>query len=146
MSDRIPHDHPSIDTVRGTIDRAGSTAHPKLVLDSESSLFPEGVVHLTLDGQQYHARIERSFDGTPEIRSVYDNARLAREGAREPSVNRLREWFDEGDLVFGRSVHVDVIEPDHQYAIRRPGATAVYTVIPRPDRSLSEIADSLEDH
>lgn len=120
-------------------------AHPKLVLPAESSLFPEGVVHITLDGQQYRARIDRSFEGVPEIRSVYDNARLVREGARESSVNRLREWFEESDLEYGRSVHVDVIEPDHQYAIRQPGATEVYTVIPQPDQSLSDIADGLED-
>ncbi|RRJ28419.1 DUF7112 family protein [Halocatena pleomorpha] len=146
MSDRIPHDHPSIDTVRATIDRAGSMAHPKLVLPAEPSLFPAGIVHITLDGQQYRARIERSFDDTPEIRSVYDNARLVRDGAREQSVNRLREWFDEGDLDYGRSIHVDIIEPGHQYAVRRPGATAVYAVVPQPDQSLSDIADSLEDH
>lgn len=145
MSDRIHHDHPSIDTVRGTLDRAGSTAHPKLVLPEKLSLFPEGVVHITLGGQQYHARIDRSFDGVPEIRSVYDNARLVREGARESSVNRFREWFEGTDLDYGRSVHVDVIESGHQYAIRRPGAEAVYTVVPQPDQSLADIADSLED-
>lgn len=144
MSDRIHHDHPSIDTVRGTLDRAGSTAHPKLVLPDEP-LFPEGIVHITVDGQQYRARIDRSFEGVPEIRSVYDNARLVREGARGSSTNRLREWFEESDLEYGRSVHVDIIDPGHQYAIRRPGATAVYTVIPQPDQSLSEIADGLED-
>lgn len=145
MPDRIHHDHPSIDTVRGTLDRAGSTAHPKLVLPEEPSLFPEGVVHLTLDEQQYRARIDRSFDGAPEIRSVYDNARLVREGARESGVNRLREWFDANELDYGRSVHVDVVEPGHQYAVRRPGAEAVYTVVPQPDQSLADIADGLDD-
>lgn len=144
MPNRLPHDHPSIDSVRATIERAGSTAHPKLVLPEEPALFPEGVAHVTIDGQQYHARIDRSFEGVPEIRSIRDNARLARRGKTD-AVNRLREWFDAGDLGFGRSIHVDIIEPGHQYAIRRPGEQAVYTTIAQPDQSLSAIARELGD-
>lgn len=121
--------------------------HPKLVLpengkpDPDRELFPESVVHIVLSGQQYHARIEQDFDGIPEIRAARDNARLAREGDGE---NRLHEWFEAIDLGFDRSVHVDVIEPDHLYGVRLPGERAVYTDIPEPKDSLADIARDIE--
>ncbi len=143
MSARIQHDHPSIESVRATIERAGSTAHPRLVLPEEPSLFPEGLIHVTLSESRYRGLLDHSFEGVPQLRSVYDNARLAR--SRDPDAsNRLREWFATSDLEFGRSVHVDVIEPGHQYGIRVPGASAVYTPIEKPDDSLAAIAEDLE--
>lgn len=124
--------------------------HPKLVLpedadsDSDTELFPESnsSVHVVLSGQQYHARIERSFDGIPEIRAVRDNARLAREGEGE---NRLHEWFEASDLGYGRSVHVDVVEQDHLYGVRLPGDRAIYTDTPKPNSSLADIARDLKE-
>lgn len=119
--------------------------HPKLVLPNDPELFPEAVVHIVLDGQRYHARIDRNYDDTPEIRSVRDNARLAREGEGEAaSENRLHEWFAASDLEFGRSIHVDVVEPNHLYGLRLPGEQAIYTDIPKPNGSLSDIANDLE--
>lgn len=121
--------------------------HPKLVLPNDPKLFPEAVVNIVLDRHRYHARIDWNFDDTPEIRSVRDNARLAREGEGEgeaSSENRLHEWFAASDLEFGRSVHVDVIEPNHHYGLRLPGKQAVYTDIPKPNESLSDIANDLE--
>lgn len=117
--------------------------HPKLVLpdDANTELFPESVVHFVLSGQQYHARIERNFDEVPEIRSVRDNSRLVREREGE---NRLHEWFEANDLGYGRSVHIDVIEPDHLYGVRLPGDRMIYTDIPKPNSSLTDIARDLE--
>lgn len=120
---------------------------PKLVLPSDTELFPETVVNIVLDGHRYHARIDWDFDDTPEIRSIRDNTRLAREGEGEredTSANRLHEWFETSDLGFGRSVHVDIIEPNHLYGVRLPGEQAIYTDIPKPKRSLSDIANDLE--
>ncbi|MFC6960744.1 DUF7112 family protein [Halocatena marina] len=147
MADRIPHDHPTVESVRATLDRVGRMDQPKLVLPNDPELFPETIVHFVLDGQQYHARINRKYHDTPEIRSVRDNARLARAGEGEgedTSVNRLHEWFETNDLEFGRSVHVDVVEPNHLYGVRLPGERAVYTDIPKPNSSLSDIANNLE--
>lgn len=143
MVDSIPHDHPSVESVRATLQRAGRMNHPKLVLpdDANTELFPESVVHFVLSGQQYHARIERNFDEVPEIRSVRDNSRLVREREGE---NRLHEWFEANDLGYGRSVHIDVIEPDHLYGVRLPGDRMIYTDIPKPNSSLTDIARDLE--
>jgi hypothetical protein len=117
--------------------------HPKLVLpeDPNRELFPESVVNIVLAGQQYHARIERNFDGIPEIRAVRDNSRLAREGEGE---NRLHEWFEVSDIGYGRSVHIDVVERDHLYGVRLPGDQAIYTNIPKPNSSLTDIARDLD--
>jgi hypothetical protein len=124
--------------------------HPKIVLpddvdtdaNTDTELFPESAVHVVLSGEQYHAYIERNFDGDPEIRAVRDNLRLAREREGE---NRLQEWFEENDLGFGRSVHVDVIETNHLYGVRLPGERAIYTDVPKPNSSLTDIARDLEE-
>lgn len=120
--------------------------HPKLVLPEDANetttLFPESIVHCVLSGEQYHARIEWNFDGIPEIRSVRDNSRLIREREGE---NRLHEWFEASNLGFDRSVHVDVIEPGHLYGVRVPGDRAIYTDVPKPNSSLTDIARDLEE-
>jgi hypothetical protein len=129
--------------------------HPKLVLpddvdrdssetnaETDTELFPESVVHVVLSGEQYRACIEQNFDGEPEIRAVRDNLRLAREREGDP---RLQEWFEENDLGFGRSVHVDVIETGHLYGVRLPGEREIYTDVPKPNSSLADIARDLEE-
>ena len=144
MTDRIPHDHPSVDTVRAKLVRAGRTDRPKVVLPEDDGLFPESddPVQVALDGRRYHARLERDFDGVPELRALRENARLAREG---DGPNELVEWFRDSSLDFGRSVHVDVVDPGTQYGIRGPGDRAVYTVTERPDGALADIANDLDD-
>lgn len=144
MTDRIPHDHPSVDAVRATVAQAGRTDRPKIVLPQDDEHFPQTdePVEVALDGRTYHARLDRDFDGVPEIRALRQNARLAREGDGE---NALVDWFRRSPLDFGRSVHVDVIDAGALYGIRAPGASAVYTVTDRPADALADIANDLDD-
>lgn len=143
VADRIPHDHPSVETVRASIERAGGMNHPKLVLPADSHLFPAApeIVHLVLDGTAFHAPIEYDFDDVPEIRSAWDNPRIARDRDGE---NRLHDWYTTSDLEFGRSVHLDVVEQGHLYGVRAPGEEAIYTDLPKPNESLADIASSLD--
>ncbi|PSP96930.1 hypothetical protein BRC94_11270 [Halobacteriales archaeon QS_5_70_17] len=140
MTDRIQHDHSSIDSHRATVERAGRTDRPKVVLP-EGVAAPDDPVRIVLDGRAYRAVIETDFGDVPEIRGVYDNARMARE--RE-GPNRLAEWVESSDLSFGRSVHLDVIESGAHYGFRTPGETAVYEPTAGPDGSLADIASDLE--
>lgn len=143
MTDRIPHDDPSVRAVRARLVRAGRTDRPKIVLPDDETLFPEceDPVRVVLGGRSYRAYLDHDFDGVPEIRALRENARMAREGEGE---NALAAWFRDSSLDFGRSVHVDVIDPGHHYGVRAPGERAVYTTHDAPAESLADIAKDLD--
>ncbi|PSP74144.1 hypothetical protein BRC86_07000 [Halobacteriales archaeon QS_3_64_16] len=144
MADRLPSDHPSIETHRVSIERRGRMDRPRLDCSGiDASLPIEEAVRLTLNGDTYHARIERTFEGDPEIRGAYDNPRLAREPAE--GTDRLAEWQTRNDLEFGRSVLLDVVASEHAYGLRVPGERAVYEATAPLDDSLRSIARSLDD-
>jgi len=143
MTDRIPSDHPSIETHRISLDRRGRLDRPCLALSGVDIDLPAGeVVRLTLDGEIHHARITDPFEGGLEIHGAYDNPRLA----RDPSsgTDRLAEWRAAKDLDFGRSVLFDVVVPDYAYGLRVPGERVVYEATTPPDKSLQSIARSLD--
>jgi hypothetical protein len=139
VPERLPSDHPTVETVRATLDRRGRT-RSRLSL-SDGDLFPLDTIRLVLDGNTYHARIETNREGAPVINGVYDNARLARERSGE---DRLEEWRTESDIDYGRSVLVDVVEPGFLYGVREPGERAVYDAIESPDEGLAAIARDLD--
>ncbi|MFC6836956.1 DUF7112 family protein [Halomarina ordinaria] len=141
MVERISHDNSSVTTLRARVERAGRTERPKLVLP-EGVATPDDPVRLVLGGRTYHALIEPDFDGVPEIRGAYDNARLARERDGE---NHLVEWYERGSLDFGRSVHLDVVDPGSLYGVRAPGERATYPSLDGPSDSLADIARDVED-
>ena len=143
MTDRVPSDHPSIETYRISLDRRGRLDRPRLDFSAVDLDLPtDEVVRLTLDGETYHARITETFEGGLEIRGAYDNPRLARDGT--DGTDRLAEWRAANDLDFGRSVLFDVVVPDYAYGLRVPGERAVYEATTPPDRSLQSIARSLD--
>jgi hypothetical protein len=144
MADRIPSDHPSIETHRTSLERRGRMDRPRLDCSGiDASLPVDDVVRLTLAGDTYHARVERTFEGDPEIRGVYDNPRIAREPAE--GTDRLAKWQRHNGLEFGRSVLLDVVVSGHAYGLRVPGERAVYEATIPPDDSLRSIARSLDD-
>lgn len=143
MTDRIPSDHPSIETHRIELDRRGRLDRPRLDLSGVDAFLPTGeVVRLSLDGDTYHARIEEPFEGGLEIRGAYDNPRLAREPAE--GTDRLAEWRASKNIDFGRSVLFDTVVPEYAYGLRVPGERTVYEVTEPPNTSLQSIARSLD--
>ncbi|MFB6072355.1 MAG: hypothetical protein ABEJ88_05230 [Halobacterium sp.] len=142
MTDRVTDE--AVDTVDGTLERAGGTRRLEVRLPADASDdFPAGeVVRVVLDGTERRARFAATSAGEPAIRGVYDTPSQARNpGASE---NRLGEWVDDRDLEAGRSVHVDVVEPGFKYGLRAPGESATYAATEPPDAGLADIAESLD--
>ncbi len=141
MTERIAHDHPTVETISATIHRYGGTTRPEIHIEASIDAAADDVIRLVLDDSEYRVRIEYSGD-TPLIRGAYDTPRLARTpGTGE---NHLLEWVADRNLEPGRTVHLDIIEPGFRYGLRGPGESATYTT-GRPDSSLADIADSLGD-
>lgn len=137
MAERVSSDHPSVETVRATVERAGGTRRPEVRLpEGELDERPGGVVRLVVDDREYHAPVE---GGT--IHGAFDNARLARE---RTGTNHLAEWIRDRGIDFGRSVLVDVVVPGERYGARLPGEEAVYAAVDPPSRSLRDIAERLD--
>ncbi len=139
MTDRLPSDHPSVETVRATLARRGRT-RSRLELPADDR-FPLETVRLVLDGVVSHTSIESSEDGV-EINGAYDNVRLARERDGE---DRLEAWRARSKIDYGRSVLVDVVEAGFLYGVREPGERVVYDAIESPDEGLTAIARDLDD-
>jgi len=137
-ADSLAADHPSVETLRARIERAGPRRPEIAVPDLDPR---EAPVRFVLDGSTYHAPVVAGLDGTTAIVGAYDNARMARE--RE-GPNRLHRWVDDRGLDPGRSVLVDVVTED-LLGLRAPGEDTVYTVGTSTDDSLREIARDLED-
>lgn len=142
MSERVSSDHPSVSTVRAEISRNGGTTRPCLRLPSDLSLSGGDVVHLSLDGQRYHAAVVEDVEGFV-VRGAYDNKRLARNPGE--GENRLVEWTERTGRTPGSSVEVDEVEPGFFYGVRVPGKHTVYDVPKKPKDSLASIAEQLED-
>ncbi|MDZ7745115.1 MAG: hypothetical protein U5K28_00760 [Halobacteriales archaeon] len=142
MADSVPSD--AVNSVRATLARAGRTDRPKVTVpDEESELFPEfEIVRLGTGTGTYFARVELAIDDTMEIRGLYDNARLAKEGDGE---NHLPTWADDNGLDFGRTVHLDIVDEGFLYGLRAPGERVVYRVPDRPDDGLADIAEQIEE-
>lgn len=140
MTERLAHDHPTVETVSAAVGRDGPTKRPIVEIDTVLSVDPETVVRLVLDGTEYRSLIEGS--GAPrKLRHAAETPRLARNPSE--SENALREWLAARDLPVGRTVHLDVVEPGFRYGLRAPGESAVYQS-GRPDDSLSAIARDLD--
>lgn len=142
MAERVGSDHPSVTTHRGRLVRRGGTRRPAVELPAEErdALPADGTVRLVVDGHQRHAPVGDRGESRA-IFGAYENARRARE---RDGRDRLAEWVDARGLEFGRSVHVDVVEPGEVYGLRVPGEEAVYEVERGPTESLRRIAEDLD--
>ncbi|WP_262179726.1 DUF7112 family protein [Haloarcula laminariae] len=141
MSERVASDHDAVDTHRVPIEAVGRTGRPRVVLPDELGLSDGDVVTLSLDGDDYEARVGTDLDGDSTVTHAADNRRLARERDGE---NRLAEWVDDADVSIAGSAHLDVVTEGHQYGLRTPGRRVVYTATAAPDSSLSDIASDLD--
>lgn len=143
MPDRVAHDHPTVETLDGTLERYGGTYRPAIRLPQTDAVPVGTVIRVVLDGSEYRAMVSEGSDGVPVIRGAYDTPRQARDpGSAE---DRLENWVDERDLQFGRTIHIDIIEPGHSIGIRAPGESATYDSTESPRDSLAAIARDLED-
>lgn len=142
MTDRLPSDHPVVDSHRVELDPVGSTGRPQLVLPAKLSCEPGDPVRLSIGGTQTHAEVISTLRGDSAIRGGYANRRLAR---RENGRNLLADWFDEGDHGPGSTLVLDVLTEGYAYGLREPGERVVYEPVEQPDSSLADIAESLDE-
>lgn len=140
MTDRLPSDHPVVDSHRVELDAVGSTGRPQVLLPPELACDPEEFVRLSIGGGQTHARVVSTLRGEPAVRGAYQNRRLAR---THEGTNLLADWFDGHGYDPGTALVLDVLTAGYAYGLRKPGERVVYEPVERPDSSLADIADSL---
>ena len=145
MTDRIPSDHDSVETVRATVERVGRTDRRKVTVPEDAAdLLPDGeVVQVVLAGETAHATVERDFDGQPELTGAFDSPTLARSPG--DGEDRLGAWLEETDLAAGESVLLDVVTEGFMYGLREPGERTVYEATEPPSDSLSAIARDVQE-
>lgn len=141
MPERIAHDHPTIETITGTVHRQGGTTRPEIRLEADLEVETGALVRVVLDGTEYRVPVERTPDGKPVFQHASSTPRLARNPA--DGDNALIEWFGKRDIDFGRTVSVDIIEPGFKYGLRGPGESAVYAG-GKPNDTLADIAKNLD--
>ena len=140
MTDRIPSDHPVVDSCRVELSAVGSTNRPQLVLPAALSCGAGDLVWLSLAGTGTHAEVVSTLSGENAVRAAYANRKLARNGTGE---DLLGAWLDESGLGPGTTLVLDVLTEGHAYGLREPGERVVYNPVDRPDSSLADIAESL---
>ena len=117
MADRVPSDHETIETHRVRLGTVGRTSRPSIDVPDAIEAAAGDVVRLSFGGDEYHARVERGVEGTPQFRAAFDNARLARSDDGE---DRLGEWLATADVDPGRSLLLDVLTDGYHYGLREP--------------------------
>ena len=143
MPDRVAHDHRTVETLDATLGRYGGTRRPEIRLPETDAVSVGEVIRIVLDGSEYRTQIERRTNGLPVINGAYETPRLARNPGS--AADALQSWVADRDLDFGRTVHVDIVDPNHKIGLRAPGESATYTTTARPDDSLAAIAKDLEE-
>ncbi|MFW6003338.1 MAG: DUF7112 family protein [Halanaeroarchaeum sp.] len=143
MPDRVTHDHPTVETIDGTLERYGPTHRSEIRLPPSESIPTGEVLRVVLDGVEYRAAVAAQSDGAPVIRGAYETPRQARNP--ESATDHLAPWVEERDLDFGRTVHVDVVDPGHKVGVRAPGESATYVTAEPPKDSLAAIAKDIEE-
>jgi len=142
MTDRIRSDHPVVDTHRVEIEAVGATDRPQLLLPAALSCAPGEFVRLSIEGRQTHAVVVTTLRGDSAIQDARANRRLARTGDGD---NLLADWLDERGHGPGSTLVLDVLTQGYAYGLREPGKRVRYEPVARPDDSLADIADSLEE-
>ncbi len=140
MTDRVPSDHPVVDSHRVELSAVGSTNRPQLVLPAVLSCDAGDLVWLSLAGTGTHAEVVPTLSGETAVRAAYANRKLTRDRTGE---DLLGSWLDERGFGPGTTLVLDVLTEGYAYGLREPGARVVYDPVDRPDSSLADIAESL---
>lgn len=142
MPDRVPSDHPSIDTHRVRVAHHGRRSRRLIV---PASVVPLDTVI------RVHVADRTRFARPQSLPSEADDASLAGayetpDAARDPPTgeNALSAWLSTHGVGPGESVLLDVIVPDRQYGLRLPGERSVYRPIDVETESLQSIARELD--
>jgi hypothetical protein len=141
VTDRLPSDHPVVDSHRVELDAVGSTDRPQLLL-SGLSCVPGDLVRLSIEGTLTHAEVVSTLRGDSAIRGAYASRRLVRSGE---GTNLLADWLGEHGHGPGSTLVLDVLTEGYAYGLREPGGRVVYEPPEQPDSSLADIADSLDE-
>lgn len=142
VTDRVPSDNPSVDSYGVTLGSVGSTNRPQLVLPAELCCERGEFVRLVTDEDRAHAEVVSTLDGSQTIRAAYPDRATARSGDGPDLFGR---WLDDHDVGPGDTVVVDVLTEGYAYGLREPGERIIYEPPRRPDSSLADIAESLEE-
>lgn len=142
MTDALPSDHPSMVSYRVTLEAVGSTNRPQLPLPDELDCEPGDVIRLTVDGTRSHAEVTETLRGKSAITGAYANRRMARTGE---GTDICGEWLREQGYGPGETVVLDVLTEGYAYGLREPGARVVYHPVKKPNSSLADIAQSLDE-
>jgi len=143
MTDRLPSDHPVVDSHRVRLDAVGSTSRPQVPLPAAVAVDAGEFVRLSLGGETgTHAEVVPTLRGERAIRAARANRRLVRTGE---GADLLGEWLDAGGHGPGDTLVFDVLTEGYAYGLREPGDRVVYTPVEPPNSSLADIAESLEE-
>lgn len=145
MTGRIPSDHDTIESHRVRLATVGRTGRPEVELPEAvgEDLDEDDVVRLFVDGDEYHARVERDLGGAAVFRGAYANARLARE-AGDGATDELAAWRDDQGLADGDQLLLDEISAGFAYGLREPGERVLYPDREQPAGDLADIAADLD--
>lgn len=138
MTDFVSHE--AVETIDGLVERVGGTRRQRVVAPN---LEPptDDVVRVDIDGSTYRAPVTRTPEGDLAFTGAYDSPSQARNQNGE---NHLEHFLDAHGLEPGRTVHIDVVEPDFRYGLRAPGQNATYRTTGQPNSSLADIARDLD--
>ena len=142
MSDRLPSDHPTVETHRVTVSRHGGGRR----IDVSEEVLPiDPPVRLILEENTRYARVAHPPDGSGSwITGAFASPHLARTGSGD--ADELAQWLDDRSIRTGSSLHLDVLEAGFSYGLREAGERVIYRDVSPPARSLADIARSLRDH
>lgn len=140
MSDRLPSDHPTVETSRARVTAHGGRHR----LEVDTSVLPtDEVVRLVLDETARYIRPTASPTGdTLWITGAYASPGQARDPGS--ATEYLAPWLDTHDRAVGSTVLLDEIEPEFAYGLREPGRRTVYSAVEKPSDSLATIAKRLD--
>ena len=144
--DRLVSDHETVTSHRASLERIGRTDRPQLPLPAALTVAPEELISLSLAGRKTHAHINRTLDGRPALRGVFETRRLARSTTTpesDPEENLLLEWLETVGYAPGDTLVVDVLIEGYAYGLRTPGERVVYAPPEPPDPGLADVADDL---
>lgn len=139
MPDRITHEHPTIDTIRGRVARhGGSRRRIDLPEGADASVGGHGSIRCVVEERDHFAQIDYHGDHLAII-GLYTSLDQAEAGS--PAGSKLTDWLTSIGCNSGSSIAIDIIDAGERIGLRRYGSRGVYTVESQPSDTLRDLAD-----